>query len=149
MKPTEKRNIHPLVYTRNNILSRCHNSNNPSYEYYGGRGVILCDEWRNDVSSFVKWGKNNGWERGLEIDRIDNDKGYFPENCRFVTRTENCRNQRTSRYWWVDGVRYESSRDASEKLGIARIKLDEWCNGGKDGCYSELKYKEKEYASNR
>lgn len=63
---------------------------------YGGRGIKVCDEWRGKGSSkkFIEWSMINGYMKGLEIDRIDNDGDYSPQNCRYVTRKDNQRNKR-------------------------------------------------------
>lgn len=74
------------------MKSRCHNPNSKSYKNYGGRGIYVCDEWRNSFESFCKWSKENGYKEGLQIDRIDNEKGYYPDNCRWITRKENMNN---------------------------------------------------------
>ena len=68
---------------------RCLDPNNYAYKNYGGRGIKLCEEWLN-ITEFVNWMKNNGWKKGLQIDRIDNDGNYEPSNCRLVTAKENC-----------------------------------------------------------
>ena len=72
---------------------------NPKYKYYldyGGRGITICEEWKNNFKSFYDWAMSNGYEenRGLSIDRIDNDGNYCPENCRWTTQTIQTRNQR-------------------------------------------------------
>jgi len=74
------------------IKSRCSNPNTARYPHYGGRGITLCDEWQHSYESFAAWAKDNGWRRGLQIDRVNNDAGYSPENCRVTTPTENIRN---------------------------------------------------------
>ena len=76
------------------MKQRCHNPNHDHYHYYGGRGIRICDEWRTDFEAFFQWAISNGYEPGLQIDRIDNDVGYFPYNCRFVTPAENAQNKR-------------------------------------------------------
>ena len=81
-----------------NMKQRCLNKNNPSYNNYGGRGITICDEWLNNFSEFRKWSIENGYEKGLNIDREDNDKGYSPDNCRFITYIENQNNKRTNTY---------------------------------------------------
>lgn len=88
---------HPLYQTLNNMINRCHNPNKDGYKYYGGRGIVVCPEWRFDRRAFVTWGLINGWRPGLQIDRIDNDGPYSPENCRFVTHKENVRNSRATK----------------------------------------------------
>lgn len=71
------------------IVKRCETKSSSNYKDYGGRGITVCEEWRNNPKSFIEWAENNGYEQGLEIDRIDNDMGYSPDNCRFVTHAEN------------------------------------------------------------
>lgn len=77
------------------INSRCNAQNSRSYKDYGAKGITLCSEWskRAGAIRFVKWAIKNGYQHGLDIDRIDNNKGYSPENCRFITRQENCWNK--------------------------------------------------------
>ena len=81
-----------------NMKTRCYDINSKDYKYYGERGIYICDEWiTGNTFPFIEWALLNGYEKGLQIDRIDNNKPYSPENCRFVTRVENMRNQRTNR----------------------------------------------------
>jgi len=79
------------------MLSRCYNKKTKHYKNYGGRGIIICDEWRNDKELFFKWALDNGWSKELEIDRIDNDGNYEPSNCRFVAHNINAQNTRTTK----------------------------------------------------
>ena len=90
-------NRHPLYQALHRIKDRCYNINDKRYIHYGGRGITVCDEWRNDYESFVKWGLNNGWKKGLTIDRINNEGNYTPDNCRFVSVAVNNRNQQLLR----------------------------------------------------
>ncbi|MDD5358453.1 MAG: AP2 domain-containing protein [Candidatus Nanoarchaeia archaeon] len=76
------------------IKKRCNNQNSPNYSYYGGRGIKICDDWNSSFESFYIWSINNGYKEGLTIDRKDNDGNYYPDNCRWVTLSVNCRNQR-------------------------------------------------------
>jgi hypothetical protein len=85
--------FHPLYWVWNGMWNRCARKNVPDYERYGGRGIIVCDEW-NDPATFFRWAASAGYKKGLQIDRIDNSKGYHPENCRFVTSRTNNLNQR-------------------------------------------------------
>lgn len=84
-----------LYYVWVEMKKRCYNPNNVGYEYCGGLGVTVCDEWRNDFQSFYNWSIANGYERGLQIDRFPNKNGnYEPSNSRWVTQKANRRNTR-------------------------------------------------------
>lgn len=78
------------------IKTRCLNSNDTSYSRYGGRGIEICDSWI-DFENFMEWALKNGYSDDLEIDRIDNDGNYEPNNCRFTTIKENQNNKSTNR----------------------------------------------------
>lgn len=87
---------HPLYKIWVDIKKRCCNDQSGSFSNYGGRGIKVCDTWVNDPESFILWAVKEGWQKGLFIDRIENDKGYSPDNCRFVTRQINNSNKTTT-----------------------------------------------------
>jgi hypothetical protein len=97
--------------TWDGMMQRCHNKKNPVFKYYGGRGIEVCCEWR-DVKKFIDWATINGYEKGLHIDRIDNDKGYSPENCRFVTPAENS----------AIGRKRKQTNNTSGCVGVSKLK---------------------------
>ena len=99
--------IHGKYKTRlfrlwSNIKTRCYNKKEKAYKYYGGRGITMCDEWLSDFMNFYNWAIDNGYDENAKkyectIDRIDNNKGYFPDNCRWVTQQIQNRNKRTNK----------------------------------------------------
>lgn len=79
------------------IKDRCLNSRSKAYKNYGGRGIEVCDEWRDSFKEFYEWCLNNGWVKGLTLDRFPNNNGnYSPSNCRFATMREQQRNKRNN-----------------------------------------------------
>lgn len=75
------------------IRRRCENPKRRRYNRYGGRGIKVCELWITSFRAFWEWAMSHGYQEGLQIDRIDNDGHYCPENCRFVTAIENNRNR--------------------------------------------------------
>lgn len=80
------------------MIERCEKLNSQAYGRYGRKGIKTCKEWRKNFKAFYNWAIANGYKEGLTIDRINNDKGYSPDNCQFITRSEN-----TLKAWHVDG----------------------------------------------
>lgn len=108
---------HKMSHTRpyeiwQGMKKRCYNPHDARYDRYGGRGITVCDEWRNDFKAFYKWALENGYADNLTIDRIDNDKGYSPDNCRWADAETQCRNR---------------ASNISITIGNATKTLTEWC----------------------
>lgn len=110
-----------------NMVARCYNPQNKRYHDYGGRGIAICDEWRKRYKNFEIWSFQNGYSEELTIDRINNDKGYEPNNCRWITRKENSRNTRRNNFITIMGNKKTISEWAEiykihESTISARIK---------------------------
>lgn len=95
----------PLFSVWVDMKKRCYSKKYKGYRYYGERGIKVCDDWLNTPKSFISWGYNNGFKKGLEIDRIDNDGDYSPSNCKFSNRFTNAQNQRLLRSNNTSGYR--------------------------------------------
>jgi len=126
-----KKYVHPLYDAWRNIKRRCYGNyeNSKYYKNYGGRGIKVCDEWKNDFELFLKWAKSNGWKSGLTIDRIDVNGNYCAENCRWITQKEQLANRRTSRNITYNG----ETKSAKEWAKILKIsysaflkRLNKW-----------------------
>lgn len=106
------------------IRQRCNNKNSKAYHNYGGRGISYCNEWEK-FEPFCRWALSNGWRKGLDIDRIDNDGDYTPDNCRWITRRENINNRRMTVYLTVNGETKPSTVWADE-IGASYSTLKKW-----------------------
>jgi len=82
---------------------RCFKKDMEYYKDYGGRGITVCEEWKNDYLSFRKWAFENGYKEGLSIDRIDNDGDYEPKNCRWADQKTQIRNRRNTLRLEING----------------------------------------------
>jgi len=110
-----------LIKKLKGIMDRCYYEKNNSYKNYGAKGIVVCDEWKSNSKSFINWSLNNGYKKGLHIDRIDNKKGYSPDNCQYVTQKENNRKKDTKKYIYKD--RLLSLGEIAEIKGISYKRL--------------------------
>lgn len=114
------------------MLMRCYNPNTKNYHRYGGRGISVCDEWRLSYEAFKSWALAVGYDyakdrREQTIDRIDNDSGYCPENCRWVSIAENNRNRaRSGPIPKPKPPRRKRERVMWEINGVSKYAAD-WC----------------------
>lgn len=114
---------HPLYKVWMDMKQRCYNFNNSAYKNYGDRGITVCKKWINNPKTFIEWALSNGWKKDLVIDRIDNNKGYLSDNCRFVNYGLSSRNQRLLRSDNISGYRGVGWDKASKKWK-ARITIN-------------------------
>ena len=119
----ERSTTHGLSNTRLykiwcDMKKRCCNYSSKRYKDYGGRGIAVCNEWKNDFMSFYNWAMANGYKENLTIERKDVNGNYCPENCTWITKSEQSRNQRKTIRYTIFGI---------EK------PLIEWCE------YAEIK----------
>lgn len=105
------------------MIQRTTNKNQKDYDYYGERGIAVCKEWRESFDAFEKWAKENGYAENLTIDRKDNDKGYEPCNCHWVTMKEQNRNTRRTHYLTYNG-QTKPLTDWADERQIPRATLD-------------------------
>lgn len=92
-KPYRRTKLYRVYYA---IKQRCYNTKDRNYKHYGGRGIKMCDEWLNSFDVFYNWSMDNGYKKGLQVDRIDCNGNYEPNNCRWVDSSTNNYNKRTN-----------------------------------------------------
>lgn len=131
----EKRRTHglsgtPIYFEWFQMVNRCHNPKAPNYDRYGGRGIYVCEEWRQSPEAFVAWVESiGGRPDGMTLDRIDNDGPYSPDNCRWASSAVQSRNKRSARMVTYKG-KTQCLADWSKELGVARHILAERLNRG-------------------
>lgn len=123
-KRKHKHNLskHPLFHIWTGMKTRCYNEKDKSYKRYGGRGIKMCDEWKNDFLTFYNWAINNGWKKGLINDRENNDGSYCPDNCRFITDAVSVRNRSNNINLTFNGVT-KCITDWANEIGICTPSL--------------------------
>jgi len=111
----------PEYRTWTDIQTRCHNPNSTSYQNYGGRGIHVCSGWRESFESFLS-SMGARPSKNHSIDRIDNNRGYEPENCRWATMTEQANNKRNNRLATINGETKTAAQWARENdLSVATV----------------------------
>lgn len=112
MSLTRENGKHKRLYKAwRSMKSRCYNQNSKCYKHYGGRGIIVCDEWLNSYKAFQDWAITNGYDKDAPyskctLDRIDVNGNYCPENCRWVDMKTQCNNTRRNVYVEYNGNKY-------------------------------------------
>lgn len=127
------------------MKARCYNPKNENYKNYGGRGISICEEWRNDFLPFYNWAMDNGYEDYLTIDRINNDGNYEPNNCRWATykqQANNKRNPTPKLYLTIDGVKkpiIEWAKESEFTTPAIMYRLNTKHMSGKEAVFGERK----------
>lgn len=114
----------PIYRSWFNMKTRCLNKKNSSYPSYGGRGIDICEKWLSFKGFLEDMG--DSYEGGLTLDRIDNNRGYCKENCRWANKVQQARNTRNverAKKYWVNDERL-TIREIAEIFGIKRTTLD-------------------------
>jgi hypothetical protein len=147
---------HPLRGVHRAMVNRCHEETDPHYDSYGAKGVVVCEEWRNSYEAFANWALENGWKKGLQIDKdkLSKEKPgkqYGPDFCCFLTCKENSQYKSDNRMiiyngetlslsQWADrfNVKYNTFRDRIEKgWSMEKMATDYHT----DGRTNKLEYK--------
>ena len=102
------------------MKQRCYYTKHKAYANYGGRGISVCEEWKNSSKAFFEWAMENGYQDHLTLDRIDNNGNYEPSNCRWISRREQCTNRRTISNTGCVGVSYNKRSNKYD----AYIRID-------------------------
>lgn len=109
----------PLYGVLKDMHARCEDERHYKYPNYGGRGIIVCEEWSDTLEgleNFILWSELNGYKKGLQLDRFDNDLGYSPENCRWVTPAMNNFNRRGTKGYRFHRNRWEAYITVNKKM---------------------------------
>ncbi len=122
------------------IIERCALNRSTQYELYKGRGITVCDEWKNDFVNFYNWAMANGYSDDLTIDRINSNGNYEPSNCRWATTIEQANNRRNNRY-----VTYNKEQitlaELARKLNVSYKAL--WWYANANGLGAAIKHYKK------
>lgn len=128
-----------LSITYRTMIARCYKKRRYDYSIYGGKGIRVCDEWLNNKQAFNDWAVENGYTDELTIDRVDPDKDYSPDNCRWITMKENSKWKSTTHYITVNGIT-DSGRGWSQRLGFGINYINTYIRkNGIDECIRFIK----------
>jgi hypothetical protein len=129
---------HRLKHIWRNMIDRCTNPNHVWYKHYGGRGIGIIPKWQLSYENFEKWALENGYCNGLSIDRINNDEDYCPQNCQWITRSENIAKdagktlRKPVNQFDLDGnfiATYPSMGEADRVTGVPNSRVCAACRG--------------------
>ena len=106
------------------MIHRCEDPHYHKFRIYGARGITVCRDW-HDPHRFIDWAEVSGYRPGLQIDRMDNSRGYTPSNCRWTTAKEQARNTRRNVYLTIGGTR-QTAAGWAEVTGIRAGTIYWW-----------------------
>lgn len=143
--PKKYKRLHRIY---DNMITRCYNRKAINYERYGGKGVIVTEEWMGTCGrkNFIKWSLANGYDDNLTIDRIDNNNGYSPLNCRWVSVYMQANNKTNNRIIEIDGICHtlaEWSRISGINAETIRKRLQKYGFSKKDAVFLPLLHNRK------
>lgn len=118
IKSTHRETETKLYKVWRGIKTRCYNKHSKYYAQYGGRGIVMCDEWLDSFESFSYWAEASGYSEGSTIDRIDNDGMYSPDNCRWVDMKVQANNRRSNILLTLNGETHNITQWA-DIIGIS------------------------------
>ena len=128
------------------MKQRCYNENSINFKYYGGKGVAICDEWLLSFENFFDWAINNGYNENLTIDRIDSEKEYSPDNCKWSTKKEQAYNRSISVKLTLNGRTMYMTEWAEELEIDKKILSWRYNNGWSD---EEILTRPRDYKENK
>lgn len=117
----EKNDIFKKLYdTWMNMRTRCYKEQNKRYKDYGGRGITICEKWKENFIEFYKWAVKNGYKKGLSLDRINNNGNYEPANCKWSTKYEQANNTRRNKKITINN----ETRTLTQWMKITGLRID-------------------------
>jgi len=113
------------------MKTRCYCKSDTNYKKYGAKGITVCDEWKSDFMSFYNWAYDNGYDDTLSIERLDNNLGYSPSNCKWIPQRDQSLNRRICRKITVNGVT-KLQKEWARDIGRSDVRLIQVRNSGKN-----------------
>ena len=128
-----------LNHVYRSMKERCSNPNCKSYHNYGGRGIDVCNEWKDNFKNFYNWAINNGYRENLTIERINVNGNYEPSNCMWIPKKEQAQNMRKTKKIIINGIVYTTINRASRNVEISASTITRMLNGEKTKYSREYK----------
>ena len=113
------------------MKTRCNTKSDSNYKKYGAKGITVCDEWKIDFVSFYRWAYNNGYDDTLSIERLDNNLGYEPSNCKWIPQRDQSLNRSICRKITINGVT-KLQKEWARDIGRTDVRIIQVRNSGKN-----------------